>query len=179
MPHSGDLLSVILADHKEIYILVDTIKYKHRPQKCIKNEVNNDKKNLLHYVDELKQLNIYESLDTNLQTDSNQNYDTCEKLLLYAKHLTTNTINCCKHKQKKIEMDYYSGILKLINTQDKLYKALVQTYCTHSTVYKNLKTNFKTYTNILMKTVREAKTGYYNRAFLQYKDNIFLNLVHH
>ena len=45
-------------------------------------------------MDEIKPLNVYESLDTNLQNDPNHNYDTFEKLLLYAKtkHLTTKTI---------------------------------------------------------------------------------------
>ena len=65
-----------------------------------------------------------------------------------------------------------NGILKSINTKDKLYKALVKTDCTNSTLYNTLKTNFKAYKYILSKTVREAKKVYYNRVFLQYKDNI-------
>ena len=38
------------------------------------------------------QYNIYEGVNTTLQDDPNQNCDTVEKLLLYAKtkHLTTN-----------------------------------------------------------------------------------------
>ena len=50
-------------------------------------------------MDELKQYNFCESLDTNLQNDPNRNYDTFEKLLLYAntKHLTTKTIKFCKY----------------------------------------------------------------------------------
>ena len=45
-------------------------------------------------MDDLQELNIYESLDTNLQNDPNQNNNTFEKLILYTKtkHLTTKTI---------------------------------------------------------------------------------------
>ena len=85
--------------------------------------------------------------------------------------LKLNTITFCKYKHKKSKW-ITNGILKSINTKDKLFKALVKTDCTNSTLYNNLKTNFKTYKNILRKTVREAKKVYYNRVFLQYKDNI-------
>ena len=91
MHTSGNLLNAI-TDHKAIFTLVDSIKYNDPPPKFIKTEVNDDK-SLQTFVDELKELNIYESLDTNLQNNPNQNYDTFEKLLLHAKtkHLTTKT----------------------------------------------------------------------------------------
>ena len=83
MHTSGNLLNVI-TDHKAIFTLEDSIKYNDPPPKFNKTEVNDDKR-LQTFVDELKQLNIYESLDTNLQNDPNQNYDTFVKLLLYTK----------------------------------------------------------------------------------------------
>ena len=48
--------------------------------------------------------------------------------------------------------------------------SLVKTDCTNPTLYNNLKINFKTYKNILRKTVREANKVYNNRVSLQYKD---------
>ena len=96
MHTSGNLLNDI-TDYEAIFILVDSIKHNDLQPKFMKTELNDDK-SLQTCVDELKQLNIYESLDTNLQNDPNQNYDTFEKLLLYAKtkHLTTKTIKFCK-----------------------------------------------------------------------------------
>ena len=98
------------------------------------------------------------SLNTHLQNDPNQNYDKFEKLLLHAKtkQLTTKTIQFYKYKHKQSKW-ITNGILKSINTKDKLYKALVKTVCTNSTLYNNFKTKFKTYKTILRKTVREAK----------------------
>ena len=62
MHTSGNLLNDI-TDHKAIFTLVDIIEYNDPPPKCIKTEVNDDK-NLQTFVDELNELNIYESLDT-------------------------------------------------------------------------------------------------------------------
>ena len=109
-------------------------------------------------MDELIQLYIYESLDTNIQNDNNQNYGIFEKLLLCAKskHLTTKMIKLCKYKHKQSKW-ITNGILKSINTKDKLYKALIKTDCTKSNLFNNLKTNLKTYRTILRKPVREAK----------------------
>ena len=82
MHTSGNLLNAI-TDRKAIFTLViiirrtlvDSIKYNDQPPKFIKTKVNDDK-SLQSVVDELKELNVYESLDTNLQNDPNQNYDT-------------------------------------------------------------------------------------------------------
>ena len=92
MHTSGNLLNAI-TDHKAIFTLLDSIKYNDPPPKFIKTEVNDDRSQQT-FVDELKELNIYESLDINLQNNPNQNYDTFEQLLLYAKtkHLTTQMI---------------------------------------------------------------------------------------
>ena len=91
MHTSANLLNDI-TDHKAIFTLVDPL------SKFIKTDIN-DEKSLQTFVDELKRLNIYKSLDINLQNDPNQNYDTLEKLLVYAKtkYLTINTLKHCKY----------------------------------------------------------------------------------
>ena len=133
MHTSGNLLNAI-TDIKAMFTLVDSIKYNDPPPKFIKTEVNDDK-SLQTFVHELKQLNVYKSLDTNLQNDLNQYYDICEKLLLYAKtkHLTTKTIfflvNISTKKYKLIT----NGILKSIKNKDTSYILLVKTDCTNST----------------------------------------------
>ena len=55
---------------------------------------------------------------------------------------------------------------------DVLYKKMVQASDTNHDVYDTLKTNFKTYKNILRQNIREARKLYYNKTFLLYKNNI-------
>ena len=76
-----------ITDHKAIFILVDSIKYSNPPPTFIKTEVDDDKR-IQKHVDELKQKH----------NDPNQNYNTFEKLLLYAKtkDLTTKIIKYSK-----------------------------------------------------------------------------------
>ena len=56
--------------------------------------------------------------------------------------------------------------------KDKLYKLMVQTDPTNNDLYNTIKTNFKTYKNILRQTIREAKKQYYHRIFFNFKNNI-------
>ena len=62
-----------------------------------------------------------------------------------------------------------TGILKSINAKDKLYKVLNQT-SRESLNYSNMQTNFKTYLNIIGRSIMFAKQDYYQRMF-----NTFLN----
>ena len=63
------------------------------------------------------------------------------------------------------------GIIKSINTKDKMYKKLVQSRC-DSDLYETLKAHFNKYRNILKKTIAKAKRIYYVDVFNRFKNNI-------
>ena len=57
-----------------------------------------------------------------------------------------------------------TGILKSINAKDRLYKVLKQT-SNESPNYADIQTNFKTYPNIIRRSIMVAKRDYYQRMF--------------
>ena len=61
-------------------------------------------------------------------------------------------------------------ILKSINSRDKLYKSLMLTP-RDSLDYLEVQRNFKTYKNIIRKTIMVAKRDYYNKLFNKYSKN--------
>ena len=66
-----------------------------------------------------------------------------------------------------------NGILKSINTKDKLYKTLIQTNTTtNMDLYHRLKEEFKQYRAKLRKSIREAKRQYFSNIFNCHKSDI-------
>ena len=63
------------------------------------------------------------------------------------------------------------GLLNSINAKDRLYKLLLQTP-SDSPDYQQLKTNVKTYKNIIRRTIMHAKKDYYRKTVNQFSDNI-------
>ena len=63
------------------------------------------------------------------------------------------------------------GILKSINSKDKLYKTLIRTP-QNSLQYDTIKTNFKTFKNIIRKSIVEAKKAYYHKTFKKYSNDL-------
>ena len=60
------------------------------------------------------------------------------------------------------------GMIKSINTKDKMYKKLVQSRRDNE-LYEVLKTRFNRYRNILKKAISKAKRMYYVDVFTQFK----------
>ena len=168
---SGNLL-IDITDHKAIFTSVNDSQYKERMPKHIEIEVR-DEHSMTNFINELKNLDIHTSLNDNLQSDPNDNYEIFEKLIIYAKnkHIPKKTVKYRKQKHKQCKW-MTDGILNSINTKDKLYKIMVQADNSNPDIYNALKVNFKTYKNILRHNIREAKKQYYTRTFLRYKDNI-------
>ena len=65
-----------------------------------------------------------------------------------------------------------NGILKSINTKDKLYKILIQTGTEDEHLYTRLKSEFITHRTVLRRNIREAKRMYYTRKFDLYENDI-------
>ena len=67
-------------------------------------------------------MNIYNSLDANLQSNPNDNYEIFERLLVHARDkLPIKKVKYCKNKHK-LNKWMTNGILKSINAKDVLYK---------------------------------------------------------
>ena len=66
------------------------------------------------------------------------------------------------------------GILKSINTKDKLYKIVIQTDTEddHEDEHLRLKSEGITHRTVLRKNIREEKRMYYTRTFDLYKNYI-------
>ena len=78
---------------------------------------------MTNFLNELQQMNIYNSLDANPQYNPNDNYEIFERLLVHARdtHLPIKKVKFCKNKPK-LNKWMTNGILKSINTKDVLYK---------------------------------------------------------
>ena len=64
-----------------------------------------------------------------------------------------------------------TGILNSINTKDRMYKLLLKTD-TLTERYMTLKARFKTYREILRRSIKEAKKMYYQKVFNLYRNDI-------
>ena len=67
-------------------------------------------------INELQQINIYNSLDANPQSNPNDNYELFERLHARDKHLPLKV----KYWKNKLKLNKWmtNGILKSINTKD-------------------------------------------------------------
>ena len=87
------------------------------------------------------------------------------------KHLPKKTVKFNERKHKKLKWMTY-GILKSINTKDKLYKKIVKADIHDDIHYDTLKAEFCEYKNIFRRSINEAKHLYYTRTFALYKNYI-------
>ena len=65
-----------------------------------------------------------------------------------------------------------NGILKSINTKDKLYKKLVKMDVDGNAQYTTLNKEFNIFKNTLRSSINEAKRLYYLRTFALYKNDV-------
>ena len=125
------------------------------------------------FIDELISTDLYDQLDKSINSDPQINYEIFSRLVKLAREkcLPKRTVkyNKRKHKNSKWMTD---GILKSINTKDKLYKILIQTNVVNTAIFNTLKEEFKVYRATLRRSIREAKRRYYIKTFNMYKNDI-------
>ena len=90
--NSGTLLTDI-TDHKAIFNSVNDVQYKERIPKYTKIEVR-DNLSMPNFINELQQMNIYNSLDANPQSNPNDNYEIFERLLVHEREKTLSYKEC-------------------------------------------------------------------------------------
>ena len=131
-----------------------------------------DKLSMQNFVDELKQLNIYDQAALHNDVNPTENYQIFYQLLNYAKnkHLPTKTVQY--NKEKHYKSKWITGaLLKSINTKAKLYKTLAKTD-SQSVIYQTLKKDFQQFQKTLKSTIRIAKKMYFHKTFNLCKGDI-------
>ncbi len=115
---------------------------------------------------------LYGKLDTCISADINANYDILHNAIKQAKnkHMPCNLIKFNKYKHKKSKW-ITQGLLKSIRSRDKLYTRL-KTLQPNTIEHNALLINLKTYNNILKRSIRTAKTLYFEITFQKSKYDI-------
>ena len=106
------------------------------------------------FADELKNLNIYDKINKNINCCPQDNYEVFASLVKFGKekHLPSKIVKYNKRKHMKSKW-MTDGILKSINTKDKLYKIFIQTDTEDEHLYKRLKSEFITHRTYLPRNI--------------------------
>ena len=169
--HVSGILINKISDHQPIFTCNNKATPLCKESKYIQIETK-DERSLSRFLDDLQDADIINKLDQNTLSDPNKNYDTFIEIVVSAKakHLPTRRVKFNRRKHR-IQMWVTKGIIKSINTKDKMYKKLVQSRC-DSDLYGTLKAHFNKYRNILKKTIAKAKRIYYVDVYNRFKNNI-------
>ena len=159
-----------LSDHKIIFTFHKNKSYLVKVNKLLETR---DARSMNNFVNELKDLNIYDDLDKPLTSDPNANYELFNGLLnnARAKHLPKKIVKYQKKLHKKSKW-ITNGILNSINKEDKLYKTLIQTDTNNTVLYERLKTEFKEYRAGLRTPIKKAKRDFYIHIYNRHKNDI-------
>ena len=124
-----------------IFTYVENVSYITEVPKFIEVE-RSDERSIHNFVKELDKICIYEQLQPALDANPQENYDIFIKLVSSAKnkHLPKKIVRFNKKKHKKAKW-LTNGILKSINTKDKMYKILVKADNVDEAAYTNLRQN--------------------------------------
>ena len=161
-----------VSDHLPYFVCLKNVtKRKMSTPKYVKCKINKPQA-VNHFVEELYKKNIYNSLDHNLETDPNQNYDIFIEQITLAKekHLPYRFVKFNKHRHKGNKWITY-GLIKSINSRDQKLLKLRQMK-DGTPEHQALKQNISCFNNILKKQIREAKKMYYHETFEKYKNDM-------
>ena len=164
---SGILLQSI-SDHLPYFITLDYLNLNIKSSKTV-NFCKMDNVALSNFRDYLRNAEIEVFINNCHNSDSkcdlSQNFIT-EGLNKYA------PIKICrfnKYKHKRCPW-ITSGILHSLKHRDKLYKKL-KSLSDLDPSYNTYKTNYKTYNQILKRSIRSAKRSYYHNCFSKFKND--------
>ena len=160
-----------ISDHQMIYTMCKTPGNNRRDKLFIDIETNNPHRENL-FLNELRHINLTEKINQNPFANPNINYDILIELITKAKqkHIPKRRV---KFNKKKHKMSPWmtNGILKSINTKDKLFKEITK-LSPSSPDYIAKKINFKTYKSIIRRSIRDAKRLYYCNMFNKYSNDL-------
>ena len=145
---SGIFVSHI-SDHQAIFTTTNTLLNKGMDNQYIILETKNDI-SLNNFVQELRENNITEQINNNINANPTDNYKIFLGIIQEAKnkHLPTKTVKFIKYKHKQNKW-ITRGILKSIKTKNMIYKQLQQTKLENTEEFETLKVRFKRFHKIL------------------------------
>ena len=166
------ILTSHISDHQAIFLSTSSKLSRDSGSKYSNVETKNDT-SLNSFINELENLNIPAQLNSEPNVNPNNNYKIFSKAVNFAKekHLPIKKTKFIRHKHK-INKWITRGILKSINTKNKLYKQLVQTSTRNIDVYEHLKIRFNRFQNILRQSIKDAKKIYFQNIFTKFKHDI-------
>ena len=126
---SSGILFNQISDHQMIFTLIENFTYVTQAPTFVEIEIN-DPESIQNFVNELDELNIYNHLQTAIDSSPDVNYHTILELLSTVKdnHLPKKIVKFNRKKHKKAKWMTNSR-LKSINTKDKLYKKTYENGC--------------------------------------------------
>ena len=162
-----------ISDHQMIYTY-STLQERAAStshKKHIEIETNN-RQALELFITKLRNCNIVDKLNVDVNADPNSNFE------CFMKHFMELKQQCLPKKKVRFNRKKHkgnawltAGILKSINSKNILYKKLMQTPA-DSPNYPDLSLNFKSYKNIIRRTIMHAKRTYYKTVFNSYSTNL-------
>ena len=157
-----------LSDHFAIFSCIDAFTCKKSHPKYVTTQ-DNSEENIDKFVQGVK-----ESIDgthfcNDLQVDPNGNYDALQNIINECKnkHMPTKLKRFNKYKHK-LSPWITHAILISIKHKDLLYKKKILSL-PDSIEYKNAKINLNTYSTILQKLIRSAKSKYYHEKLQKFR----------
>ena len=171
--HTSGVIVNNISDHQMIYTYKN-VEIQHT-RSCTNRYIEIERKDhhsIQNFLTKFQDFNLQNKLDMSENADSNENFNLFMQTFstLKEKYLPKRRVKFNKRKHRKNPW-LTQGLLNSINAKDKLYKLLLQTP-TDSPNYQQLKTNVKTYRNIIRRTIIHAKRDYYRKTFNQFSDNI-------
>ena len=160
-----------LSDHQPYFTVLNNISLKDPPPKFVR-VITKDKASIDNFNQAIMNSDKLNHLDTNPKQNPNINYNILHQTVQEAKnvHLPEKMVKFDKHKHKKSKWITHS-LIKSITFRDNLYIKMKKTD-PDSDLYHTLKSNLKTFNNILRKTIKAAQKSYYETLFNKYKGNI-------
>ena len=168
---SAYILDMYISDHQPI-ILYTNDDLPPARNKFITIRTNTDDQKD-HFKQRFHHKHIFDQLDTNIHVnDPNHNYEILEHALkeTHSECFPERRVKFNDKKHKKTPW-ITNGILRSINSRNKLYKKLKKTKI-DSLSYITKKSNFNRYRNTLNKTITNAKRVYYKAIFNLYKHDM-------
>ena len=168
---SAYILDMHISDHQPIILFTGDGLPPTRAKYITIRTNTDDRKD--HFKQCFHNKHVFDQLDTNIHIpDPNYNYEILEHALKETRSecFPERRVRFNDKKHKKTPW-ITNGILRSINTRNKLYKKLKNTKI-DSPNYITNKTNFNKYRNTLNKTITNAKRVYYKEIFNLYKHDM-------
>ena len=171
---SGIILNNI-SDHQMIYTYsTEQLPCRTREKQYVQLETK-DTQAMNKFINKLQDLNIADKLNKDVNADPNDNLKQFIDIFTNLKneYLPKRKVKLNKRKHQ-VQPWMTKAILNSINSRDKIYKTLMLTP-KESPNYSEIHRNFKTYKNIIRRSIMLAKRDYYIKTFSKYSKNLRMN----